>query len=139
LGSIALKLDYKENNIMSENKLMSVWEVRFYEVWGNSDEGYWVNDISYIIREYPLKLNVEKFNEGSPLEFYAAYPSDEQIKDIFGIDEDQELILDGDDINIYVNLDDYYPIGELRCLDYSSLSPIGKRSKEYALNEYDYN
>jgi hypothetical protein len=119
-------------------KLQSVWELRFYEVWGNSEDGYEVNDISYIVHEYPLELNVEKFNPGTEHEFLAAYPTDQQIKNAFGVDCD--LFIDGDDINIYVHRDeDYYPIGQMTCLDYSSLSAIGKRDQYYAKNEYEYN
>jgi hypothetical protein len=121
-------------------KLQSVWEIRFYEVWGNPIDGYDVNDISYIVSEYPLELPVEKYNPDTKFEFYAAYPTDEQIKVAFGLDPDVDISLDGDDIHIYVNLEnDDYPVGQLTCLDYSSLSAISKRDPYYAQREYKYN
>jgi hypothetical protein len=118
-------------------RLQSIWELRFYEVWGNDQDGFWVNDISYIVRECALLIPVEKFNSGTDKEFLAAYPTNKQIKDIFGVECD--IFTEGDDIHIYVNrAEDYYPIGQMTCLDYESLSPIGHRDPYYANNQYDY-
>ena len=62
-----------------------------------------------------------------------------QLKFIINRGVECDLYLEGDDINIYVNREsDYYPIGEMNCLDYTSLSSIGTRDQKYARNEYDY-
>lgn len=104
--------------------IMTTWEVWIYDVWGNSDEGYDVNDRHCIDREYPLRLRVKTYNAGSPQEFKAAYPSDYQIQNALGYGR-PALDIDGDDLTIYVNrASDGYPLGELYCTSHKSLSPI---------------
>lgn len=101
------------------------WEVWTYDVWGNSEEGYEVNDRFCKHREYPLALEVEVYNVGTPQEFEGASPTDEQIKEILSITGWTEIDVDGDDLSLYVSsADDGCPLGELRCVSHRSLSPV---------------
>ena len=114
----------------------TTWELWSYDVWGNARDGYEVNDRSCFDREYPLTLQVEINNPGSELEFKSAYPSDKQIREIFGA-ERIRLDLEGDDMTIYINrARDGYPIGEMHCTSHVSLSPIRKDAlTAYAENQ----
>lgn len=101
----------------------TTWEVWTYDVWGNAKDGYDVNDRSCHDRAYPLTLDVETFNDGTPQAFDGAFPSDKQIREAFGVR--CRIGRDGGDLNIYVYRDrDRYPIGELSCTSHASLSPI---------------
>ena len=97
-----------------------VWEDT--DVWGNAEDGYSVNDRTCIHRHYELTLSRRIANPKTEYRFYYAYPTNKQIRDIFGIMG--EFNLDGDDINIFVSTNDDYPIGVLCCLSHKSLSPI---------------
>ena len=103
--------------------ILTTWELWTYDVWGNKDDGYEVNDRFCISREYTIRLRVTEYNPNTPQAFLAAFPSDYQIKQAFGVS--CNLDVSGDDVNIYVNRDsDSYPIGEMYCTSHSSLSPI---------------
>lgn len=98
------------------------WEVRTYDVWGNADEGYEVND-AYSNGTVSLRLRIQVNNEGTLYQFDSAFPSDRQLKNVFGVSA--RLDVDGDDVLILVNrARDGYPIGELRLISHVSLSPI---------------
>jgi len=101
----------------------TTWKVLTHDVWGNVKDGYEVND-NYGHGEVPLRLVVETYNPGTPHAFDSAYPTDAQIRAIFGFPRVQ-IETDGDDINIYVRrVSDSYPIGTLYCTSHDSLSPI---------------
>lgn len=101
----------------------TTWELRSYDVWGNSQDGYEVND-SFRDGEVTLRLKVEVNNPGTPQEFISASPSDSQIRRAMGLNR-FKLELDGDDLTIYVNRErDGYPCGEMFCTSHESLSPI---------------
>ena len=103
--------------------LKTTWELWDYDVWGNREEGYEVNNRFCINREYPINLKPVTYNQNTPSAFIAAYPSDYQIKKAFGVS--CALDLSGDDTHIYVNREsDSYPIGTMYCTSHSSLSPI---------------
>lgn len=105
----------------------TTWELRTYDVWGNSRDGYEVND-SWRIGEIDLKLTVEINHPGTPHEFLSASPTDAQIRKAFGIGRTR-INTDGDDLSIYVNRKrDSYPIGEMYCVSHESLSPIRVKS-----------
>lgn len=104
-------------------RIKTDWEVWGYEVWGNKIDGYDVNDRFCINRHCILKLTVNTYNQNTPNEFKAAYPTDYTLKQLFGVS--CKIYTDGDDIHIYINREsDSYPIGELFCLSHDSLSPI---------------
>lgn len=109
---------------MTPKTILTVWEMSTYDVWGNKDDGYEVNDV-YRHGEVRIRLKVETNNPGKSGEFQSAYPSDRQLQSIFGTRA--ALDTDGDDTTIYVNrASDGYQIGELHCVSHSSLSPIRK-------------
>jgi hypothetical protein len=101
-----------------------------HDIWGNEEDGYTVNDQMVIDNARLIILKPEKHNVNTPNEFKSAYPSDKQIKEIFSLNNDAKLDLMGDDINIYVNLESGYPIGEMNCISHKSLSPVIKH-KDY--------
>jgi len=105
--------------------IATIWEVWTYDVWGNAEDGWEVNDCSCIDRHCELELLVETYNYGTPRAFDGASPTDEDIKDVLGIRADVAIETDGDDLAIYVTAaDDGYPLGELHCISHKSLSPI---------------
>lgn len=100
----------------------TTWQVVTYDVWGNSRDGYYVND-AFSLGEISIRCKLQIFNKGTEREFVSCGPSDYQIKKVFGIN--CRIDTDGDDMVIYVNRSrDSYPIGELRCISHKSLSPI---------------
>jgi hypothetical protein len=104
--------------------IVTTWELRSYDVLGNARDGYQVND-SYNMGEVTLRLKVETMNPGTEHAFGTAYPSDKQIRALFGVR--CKLELGGDDLHIEVNRErDGYPIGEMTCTSHASLSPIRK-------------
>lgn len=102
--------------------LSSVWSRWTYDVWGNTHDGYEVNNRYCIERNHALEIPVETHNAGTPHEFDSASPTDEQIRAAFYIRCPFEI--DGDDTAIYVTrAPDGYPIGEMLCESHESLSP----------------
>jgi hypothetical protein len=101
----------------------TTWKLLNYDVWGNKDDGFEVNQSYTMCRSYPINLKIEDNNPGTNMQFFSAYPSDYQIKKAFGVS--CKLDLSGDDLSIYVNREsDGYPIGEMFCTSHESLSPI---------------
>lgn len=106
-----------------KNKIKTTWKIRTYDVWGNEDDGFEVNDV-YGGALVELDIQVETHNAGTPREFMSATPSDAQIRKVFGLGKKQ-IRTDGDDTDIYVNLArNDYPVGEMHCTSHSSLSPV---------------
>lgn len=98
------------------------WEIATYDVWGNAKDGYEVNDV-YRRGEVDLTLTVTVNNERTPAEFRSAYPTDKQLRQVFGVR--CQIETEGDDLTVYVNrARDGYQIGELHCVSHASLSPI---------------
>jgi hypothetical protein len=116
---------------MADETIDSVWEVWTYDVWGNARDGYDVNDRYCHARAYPLTLEVEHNNAGTPQAFDSASPSDKQIREVFGLHGNVQIDTEGDDLTVYVRRErDGYPIGELLCMSHESLSPIRARTPE---------
>jgi hypothetical protein len=108
--------------------ITTTWEVWTYDVWGDAEDGYDVNDRSCMARDLPIRCKVERNNPDTPHEFLSASPSDYQLGRIFGFSG--RLETDGDDLVIYVRrARDGYPIGELHCTSHVSLSPIRKEAR----------
>lgn len=100
------------------------WSLRTYDVWGNATDGYEVND-TYPAGEIELRIPQTRSNVGTEQEFVSASPTDQQIRDAFGIEGKPEIDTDGDDLTVYVNRSrDGYPIGEMHCTSHASLSPV---------------
>jgi hypothetical protein len=101
------------------------WEIWHYEVWGDGSNGYEVNNRHCSNRNYPIRLDVEVYDEGTEIEFQSAYPTRKQIKDAFGLSRMYEITIDGDDTHIYLTTwIDSCPLGEMICISHDSLSPI---------------
>jgi hypothetical protein len=108
-------------------RIKTTWDVFTYDVWGNRKDGYEVNDRYRQSSDLEINCKVERNNIDTPHEFDSAYPSDYQIRKVFGVRCAIET--DGDDLSIYVTrASDGYPIGELLNTSHDSLSPI--RAKE---------
>jgi hypothetical protein len=120
------------NNSKPAGSLLTTWELRTYEVWGNATEGYEVNDTRWA-GTVELRIPQTRYNVGTPQEFISAYPSDRQIKQLaFGVR--CQIALDGDDLYIGVSRRrDGYPIGEMHCTSHASLSPVKSRSNTNVL------
>ena len=102
----------------------TTWDVWTYDVWGNEEDGWDVNDRACVGRDVPLTLPVTRYNVGSPHEFAGASPSDAQIRDVLGLRRIR-IETDGDDTTIHVTrARDGYPLGELYCTSHASLSPV---------------
>lgn len=108
--------------------LPTTWTLRTYDVWGNPEYGYEVNDV-YSAGEVELRIPQTRYNIGTPQEFIGAFPTDRQIKLAFGVN--CRIDVDGDDVTVYVNRQrDGYPIGEMHCTSHVSLSPVRKTERE---------
>jgi len=106
----------------------TVWQVSSYDVWGNSKDGYEVND-TYSLGEVELRIPVTINNPDTPLQFESAFPSDTQIRRALDLRR-FKIDIEGDDLSIYVNrARDGYPCGELFCISHVSLSPIRVNTK----------
>ena len=105
----------------TERTIDTVWEVWTYDVCGNEEDGYEVNDRSCQDRAYELTLPIEVHNAGTPQEFESAYPTDEQLTEMWG--DDWQDCGYGDDVNIYLEDSKGYPLGEMRCVSHDSLCP----------------
>lgn len=97
-------------------KVKTIWAKYVYDIWGNAEDGYDVNDV---FSDGEVILNCEIKNGGN---FLYASPSDNQLKKVFGYTGKIDTL--GDDLIIYVNTLKGYPLGELRCISHASLSPI---------------
>ena len=106
----------------------TIWEVWSYDVWGNAEDGYEVNNRFCDHREYPIDAPVTDYNMGTPHAFSAAFPSDEQIKEALRIQPYETIDTDGDDMHIYVTDETGFPLGEMLCVSHESLSPIQYKS-----------
>jgi hypothetical protein len=112
--------------------IKTIWNMRTYDVWGNAKDGYDVND-SYSHGNVTLYLTPETHNVGTPQEFTSAYPSDKQLRSVFGVR--CQIECDGDDQTIYVKrARDWYPIGELSLESHASLSPIREHPANDPIN-----
>ena len=102
------------------SKVTTKWRWATYDVWGNANDGYEVNDVySHSVIELDIPITVN--NVATPQQFKSAYPTDKQIRELFGIGRTR-IDTGGDDLCIYVNrVRDGYPIGELECISHRRL------------------
>jgi len=107
--------------------LNTTWEIWDYDVWGNEEEGYTVNNRFNVYREYPIACPVSTYNRGKKGQFSSATPTDEQIREALDISPTVQIETTGDDLSIYVNeAETGYPLGEMLCTSHASLSRIRK-------------
>ncbi len=106
--------------------VLTDWDIRTYDVWGNAKDGYEVNDTSSR-GSVTIRCKLVHNNPGTPQEFISASPSDYQIRGVFGVG--CAIDTEGDDCTIYVHrASDLYPIGELHCTSHASLSPVRREA-----------
>ncbi len=107
--------------------ILTTWQLRRYDVWGNAKDGYEVNDM-YTTGSVELRLTVNRYNAGTPQEFETATPSNDQIRKAFGLGKIR-LDIDGDDMQIEVSREhDGCPLGSMLCTSHISLSPVRKQT-----------
>jgi hypothetical protein len=114
---------------METRTIETTWEVWTYDVWGNAEDGYEVNDRYCRERAFELTLAVEVCNAGTPQEFECASISDAQVKELWG--DGVETDGNGDDLHYYFErCKDGKPVGEMFCVSHESLSPIRVKQSE---------
>lgn len=98
------------------------YELWFYDVWGNEQDGFEINDRRCANRDFIILSNPKVYNRGTPQQFTDFNPTDKQIlRALVNARELKESALtanieiDGDGENIYlVDVDaGYYPLCEL--------------------------
>ncbi len=116
----------------------TLWEIWTYDVWGNTKDGFEVNDRYCYTRKHLIVCPIRRWNTGAPGEFESADPGDRQIRRALGLGGMRDRIeVDGDDMSIYVaNARNGKPIGELLCVSHESLSPITRKVKPCEVNEW---
>ncbi|RPJ39991.1 MAG: hypothetical protein EHM35_00735 [Planctomycetaceae bacterium] len=104
--------------------ILTVWEIRTNDVWGNPRDGWEVNDSYVADRAYELAIPVTAYNQGTPQEFEAASPTTAQIHSLWG----RTASIDNgcsDDLHLYiVSGASEKPVGDMFCVSHESLSPI---------------
>jgi hypothetical protein len=100
--------------------LKTEWEVWHYDVWGNEEDGYDVNDRHCICRHLTVMCAVKTYNVGTNSQFSSAEIPDKVQLDMFGVASNNQ----GDDTHYYFEDDNGKPLGEMICVSHESLSPI---------------
>lgn len=93
-----------------------VWDLWGYDVWGNADDGYDVNDRSCLNREIEVIVQEIIYNQGTIQESSNFDPTNEQFHEMISMYFSiklSDLEFDGDDMVCYINLQDGYPLCEL--------------------------
>lgn len=97
------------------------YEIWTYDVWGNDDDGYEVNDRCNQERQAVIELQPRTYNQGKPGQFTCFTPSNEEILAMlkeYDILKNSCTLLDleiyGDDKNFYVSAaKNGYPLCEV--------------------------
>lgn len=110
-----------------QKTLTTHWELWTYDLWGNEEDGYTVNDRFCIDRDYIIRAKVTAYNVGTDQEFRQAEVSDAQIRRAFGIDG--EFTTDGEPGMIYVSDSEDNPLCEMICTSHDSLMVNAKGEK----------
>ena len=107
----------------------TTWDVWTYDVWGNAEDGYDVNDRSCIARDLSIPAVVKTheciINDSTPHVIESAEITESHIRNALGIKPKWPIDVDGDDVSLYVACGKTgRPLGELNCTSNSSISPI---------------
>jgi hypothetical protein len=103
--------------------ISTVWDVITYDVWGNENDGYEVNQAfrSGSV-EMPVKLKV--YNPGSEREFYDGFPDDTNIRKALGITPRVKFYDPYHNAGVIypTHISTDYPLGELRLVSHDTLA-----------------
>lgn len=101
--------------------LHTTWELWSYDVWGNADDGYQVNDRCCFERSYELDLPITVYNAGTPHEFRSASVTNAQLREIWGKGCSDDGL--GEGTTVYMErTKDGKPVGEMHCTSHESLT-----------------
>ncbi len=96
------------------------YELWFYDVWGNEEVGFEVNDRRCANRDFIIPTMPKTYNQGKPGQFTDFVPSDKEVLTaLVKAREIQEtpflssITIDGDDKNIYLTEGNGFPLCEL--------------------------
>jgi hypothetical protein len=96
------------------------YELWFYDVWGNEEDGFEVNDRHCASRDFVIPTMPKTYNKGTPRQFTDFVPSDKEILTVLvSAGELKEsalyanITIDGDDETIYLTEDNGCPLCEL--------------------------
>lgn len=98
------------------------YELWFYDVWGNAEDGFEVNDRSCSDRDFVISSNPKTYNRGKPGQFTDFNPTDQQVLKALvsaGMLKESALTanieIEGDGENIYLTDIDagMFPLCEL--------------------------
>ena len=107
------------------------YELWFYDVWGNEEEGFTVNDRHCVNRDFVIPTMPKTYNRGGPGQFTDFVPSNKEVIRalVYGSEEtdfscgcagvlkpsalDANITIDGDGENIYLTEENGYPLCEL--------------------------
>ncbi len=100
-----------------KNVSYSLW---FYDVWGNEEAGFEVNDRRCASRDFVIPVMPKIYNRGKPEQFTDFVPSNKEILTAL-VDAGElkpsaltaAIEFDGDDENIYLTEDNGFPLCEL--------------------------
>lgn len=108
-----------------QGTIKTTWKVWTYEVWGNRDDGWDVNDRFPLHSNYGIEIQPTLLNPGTDREFVCVCLNDRQLRNALGLKPGWPLEVEGDDLNYYVNCGRTgCPLGELSCTSHVSLSPV---------------
>lgn len=96
------------------------YELWFYDVWGNEEGGFSVNDRHCVSRDFIVPTMPKTYNRGTPKQFTDFVPSNKEIltalvnagelkKSALSAD----ITIDGDGESIYLTEENDYPLCEL--------------------------
>lgn len=96
------------------------YELWFYDVWGNEEDGFSVNDRCCVSRDFVIPTMPKTYNRGKPGQFTDFCPSDKEILNaLVSAGELKESALtagitfDGDGETIYLTEENGCPLCEL--------------------------
>uniref|UniRef100_A0A6M3JAL7 Uncharacterized protein n=1 Tax=viral metagenome TaxID=1070528 RepID=A0A6M3JAL7_9ZZZZ len=100
------------------------YELWLYDVWGNEEEGFDLNDRYCANRDFVVPTMPKTYNKGKPGQFTDFVPSNKEI--LAALVEagelnpgalEAEITIDGDEEHIYLTEEDGYPICELHKIE----------------------
>lgn len=91
----------------------AIYSTYDYDVWGNEEDGYEVNDVFCINRAVEFTQEEFVYNNLTCREVHLWEVSEKELADYFGF-HPTEVEVSGDDEVLYVDREDGMPVGEIR-------------------------